>query len=428
MKYFLLGLLLLSFIPSSRAQKNSFFTEIYAETEKKDFFKAAELLELHRSQFSDTENNTLLAILTNAFNQIFQSDSTVAYLLDQSDTNLPDSIRLKLLEVRHDNAYKSYDYAKAKEAVSRILRDFEHFLNADQVDGYKNSLKIWTILEHQPAQETELRGPVHQQMTRDLAGLNNLLLTAKGDSIPMIFDTGANLSTITRSVAKRLQMKVLPDSIQVGTITGNRVYANLGICEKLGLGSAVFNNVVFLVLADEHLAFPQIDYQIHGILGFPVMESMGIISIDQDGLFRAGFPRTTVSKSQKPTMAMDGLSLLIQLDGKHFYLDTGADQSMLYSRYYHQFKDEIESNYQLEEVQFGGAGGHDTFPGYQIDFKIRVNDVPLLFPKTTVLTESRNEKWKHVYGNIGQDLIVRFGSMVLDFENMQIHFINPLNP
>ncbi|MCE7053871.1 retropepsin-like domain-containing protein [Algoriphagus sp. AGSA1] len=428
MKYFVLGLLLLNFNLTSRAQKNSYFTEIYTEIGKKDFFKAAELLELDRSPLSNTEKNILSAILKNAFNQTNQSKTAIANLLDQSGINLPDSIRLKLLEVRHDNAYKSYDYAKAKEAVSRILQEFAHLLHADQVDGYKNSLKIWSILEHQPPQKTEFLGSVQQQMIRDLAGLNNLLLTTKRDSIPMIFDTGANLSTITRSAAKRLQMKVLPDSIQVGTITGTMVYANLGICEKLALESAVFSNVVFLVLADEHLAFPQIDYQIHGILGFPVMESLRRIRIDQNGHFEAGFSGSTIQKTVKANMAMDGLSLLVQLEGKHFYLDTGADESMLYPRYYSQNKEEIESKYELEEIQFGGAGGHGKFPGYQIDFRIKVNDTELSFPNTPLLTESRNEKWKHVYGNIGQDLIDRFGSMTLDFENMQLLFTPPLNP
>ncbi|MDR7131483.1 hypothetical protein J2X69_003847 [Algoriphagus sp. 4150] len=424
MKYWLVSFLLISIgIGCSPQNQDQIFEEILSLCYEKDFFSASEIYGVRESELTPLHRNMLTAILANAFNRTERSEKSLVEVLDAENPEIHDSLRLKLLEVRLDNAYKSFNYLKAKETATRIIEDFGVLLSTEELDNYENSLKIWSILENQPVQQSILQGPVIQQMTKDPAGLNNLIIRSEKDSIPMIFDTGANLSTITRSGAHKLNMKILEDSIQVGTITGAMVYANLAVSGKIKLGTAIFENVVFLVLSDEHLAFPQIDYQIHGILGYPVMESLRRISIGKDGSFVAADNSQGEDIYLKSNMAMDRLSVLIQLDGKHFYLDTGADETMLYQRYFRQNKEQIEAEFPLEQIQFGGAGGHTELPGHHIDFRIEVNGQVLHFPKTAVLKEIPNEKWTHVYGNIGQDLIAKFDRMTLDFENMTINFL-----
>ena len=48
-----------------------------------------------------------------------------------------------------------------------------------------------------------------------------------------------------------------------------------------------FKNVVFLVLDDEDISFPQIEYYINGIIGFPVIEAMDEVRISKNNtIFR----------------------------------------------------------------------------------------------------------------------------------------------
>ena len=101
-------------------------------------------------------------------------------------------------------------------------------------------------------------------------------------------------------------MKIIPVDIKVGTITGDKLLAKLAVCSKLTMGNIDLFNVVFLVLPDEALSFPQINYQINGILGFPLIESLKEIRITQDGHFIVPLVAQTTSKSSN--MAMNGLT------------------------------------------------------------------------------------------------------------------------
>src|SRR5690606_30202910 len=131
------------------------------------------------------------------------------------------------------------------------------------------------------------------------------------DSLFFIFDTGANLSTTTQSVARQLNMEIIPVDIEVGTITGTKVGTQLAVCTKLSMGNITWSDVVFLVMPDEALAFPQINYQIYGILGFPVIESLNEIRISQDGQFTVS--EENMPFSGKQNLAMNGLTPLIRI-------------------------------------------------------------------------------------------------------------------
>ncbi len=63
----------------------------------------------------------------------------------------------------------------------------------------------------------------------------------------------------------------------------------------------------FLVFPDEALAFPEIGYQIHGIIGFPVIEGMKEIEITRDDRFIVPDKRSTFSERN---LAIDFLTPL----------------------------------------------------------------------------------------------------------------------
>ena len=78
-----------------------------------------------------------------------------------------------------------------------------------------------------------LNGETRLKMEKDAAGLKNLKVRVGEETMNFIFDTGANISTVSASVAKRLGMKMIPADIDVDAITGISVKADLAVCKKI---------------------------------------------------------------------------------------------------------------------------------------------------------------------------------------------------
>lgn len=399
------------------AQQLSSFNEVYNLIQKKDFFNAEKRFEAEKKQFPKGYKDFTEAILYNAFNQPELSEQKAASLFG-SGSPLPDSLMLKLYRIREDNAMKQYKYASAGNILKTIQAKYGKLLSQEEKEDLENTLKIWTALEDQPGQKTEIRSTTTLKMEKDKAGLKNLKVEINGDSDGFIFDTGANLSVITESAARRFQMKVIPAGIKVDAITGASVMADLAVCKKMTLGNITVENAVFLVFPDSALAFPQISYQIHGILGFPVIESFKEIQMTKDGYFIVPEKETAVSAPSN--MAIDGLTPMIGMDGMHFSFDTGAERSMLYYPYYLKNKQLIDQNYKTVPISFGGAGGTKTYNGAEIEAVFHILDKKLTLNKVSVLKENFG---KHkVYGNIGQDVINSFQKLTLNFDQMFIKF------
>ncbi len=410
----------LTFLSLNACDRNdeTAFKEIYQLTKQNNFFKAKVQFELNKNALSKSYQKFISAVLDNAFNKLDASEQAIEDLMEK-ENSIPDSLQFKLLETRYDNALKLYHYKEAKNTILTILNSYKKYLNHEQLDDYENSLKIWTALENAPAQQVDIKKTTTIKMEKDIAGLNTLKMFANNDSLNFIFDTGANLSTTSLSVAKQLNMEIIPVDIKVGTITGENVIAKLALCNKLTMGNIDLFNVVFLVLPDEALCFPHINYQIYGILGFPVIEALKEMRITKNGNFIV--PRDESLSSECSNMAMEGLTPIIYINEKHFTFDTGADHTIFYHKFYKENQAEIDINHKSEKISFGGAGGQKEFEGYKIDYVFNIGGTQVSLQNISLLKEKIN-KSETVYGNIGQDLIQNFNMMVINFDKMFIRF------
>ena len=125
--------------------------------------------------------------------------------------------------------------------------------------------------------------------------------------------------------------------------TGLEVNCDIAIADELIIGEITCKNVVFLVLNDEDLSFPQIDYYPNGAIGFPVIEALDEIRIDKDN--NIFVPQNPVEYTFN-NFALDGLMPIIACeyegDTLSFHFDTGATSTSLYSQFYKDYKEEIE--------------------------------------------------------------------------------------
>ena len=393
----------------------------YADSllEQKDVFLARDYIAANHDRFGKMHQGLLDAKINHAFNKPELSNKDINLLLREYKAQLHDSVIVGLLEMKQANHGRLYQYAEARKAVSEILEQYPDDLPQKDKDDYANMKAIWTALSGQPAQEITVKGSTFIKMTRDKANLTNLPVRTRNGVIDFIFDTGANLSTVTESTARRMNMKTLGASIEVGSITGAKVMSDLAVCPEFTIGNITVKNAVFLVFADETLAVPQIDYQINGIIGFPVIEALGEVQLTRKDEFIVP-DKPSVSKEQN--MALDFLTPVIRMGEEYYTFDTGATSTSLYKKYFEKHRDKIVGNYKLTGIEFGGAGGTTTKEGYNIMYNPVINGKVLTIPEVQVFPENIEDNEGHYYGNIGQDVIKQFEKMTLNFDAMFIRF------
>ena len=147
-----------------------------------------------------------------------------------------------------------------------------------------------------------------------------------------IFDTGANLSTLSESEAARIGLTLHETSTYVNGSTGTKNPLRFAVAQDLRLGNAHLRNVVFLVLSDQSLYIRPLKYQIRGILGLPVLRALGCVKMPATG--RLLIETKAAARAGPPNMFLDGWDLIV--DVRHsdqrlqMFLDTGANATFAY--------------------------------------------------------------------------------------------------
>lgn len=104
-------------------------------------------------------------------------------------------------------------------------------------------------------------------------------------------------------------------------------------------------------------------------------------------------------------------------------MDTGATASLLYPPFFKKYEAEIKAEYATYAERVRGVGGYREIKGYLgKDIVLTFSGQPAHYAQIPILTEYTNENSRHFYGNLGQDLVMQFGRMSLNFEAMSIVF------
>ncbi len=335
-----------------------------------------------------------------------------------------DRRRQTAYELLGDAFVRTGRYGDAAEIYARLAgeasTDSTGRENAANVHG------LWAALAGTPAQTVEMPGPVRLATTRDRAGLVNVAVAANGPAVDFVWDTGANLSTVIESTAREMGFRVLDATVNVGSSTGTLTRARVGIAPELRIGGAAVRNAVFLVFPDSALAFPQIGYQIRGIVGFPVIAAFGATTVMRTGELVLGDTAAGGGEDEQ-NLCMRGLMPIVAAEHEgerlHFNFDTGAQTTSLYPPFHAARRAAVERGRAPTAVQTGGAGGMREVQAYSFSpLVLAIGGRAVTVPTVSVFTEKTTDDSEHVYGNIGQDVIRQFESMTLDFRRMQIRF------
>jgi len=406
---------------SSKTSDAATLKQLQRLLNQNEYFKLDAEFKSSGDKLGDADRLYFSAYINNAFNRNEDCISNVDSLLKLS-AKLPDTTKAALKRLQDDSYFKTYQYLKAAQCDSDILKNYSKVLKKDEVDDIKNDLLIRNGLKNIPAQQTVIKTNTTIPWKKDRIGLVNIPVTTHAQTVDAIFDTRANISSITQTYAKKLGLHILDVTYNEGSgATGIQFKTGMGIADSLYIGDILVKNAVFQVMPDSILYIAPIKFQLNIIVGFPVIEQLQEVHIFKDG--KMTIPLTPV-KNDLHNFALNGLDPVIALqsgaDTLSFHFDSGAGNSMLYEAYFNKYKQDVLKNGVKKTVGFGGAGGTQKKEVWVLPkFNLGIGGKTIAVDSVSVLTKpiSPGEKF---YGNIGQDFTGKFSELVYNFKYMYI--------
>jgi len=392
--------------------------------ENQDYFKLKAYYEKHNVALAKSHQMYYKAIIHNVFNNAEESNKAIELLLKEDLSVLDDTLMNEIYKIKIFNHVNLYEYADAASASKFVQENYSNLNDSVQLENLANEYKIWNALAGAPKQQIVKAEDVRIPMNRDKVGLFNIDVDINTITKNFIFDTGANFSVISKSLAEKMGIEIIDVDFFVTAATGKKVKSSLAIIDKLSIQGLVCRNAVFLVFDDEYISFPQIDYYVNGIIGFPIIEALDEIRINKEN-------EITVPIEPKQytyqNFALDGLMPIIAVkyenDTLIMHFDTGAASTTLYSPFYDKYKDEITQKYELQKFSSASASGAVEFEGYIVDSIIlSVANSSATLQNLQLHKDRIGNKSSNFHGNFGQDYIKQFDEMIISFKSSSLLF------
>ncbi len=335
-----------------------------------------------------------------------------------------DTVTFYIIEAELNNYFKLFNYKKTLEISKKLLADFSAFYDSTEYADIKEGIVIDSLLQNEIPTSIAKIEDCFINIKKDIAGKNQLPVTGENDTtVNFIFDTGATVNVVTQTTAKKLNLKMIPNSsIKVFGGTGVANESSLAIADKIFIGNIEIRNAIFVVFADSLFSFYSGQYQINGIVGFPIFNLFEEIALTDSTAF---IPKDVVKKNIEPNLFTFGPTCIISLDYKNqkfpFFFDTGFSTTYFYKNFY-----DIDSiNFcKLEDthVTIQGIGGYKTMKAKtipEVDFICA--DKKFRFTDALIQLEynPQNEKMN---GNLGKDFMNQYEKRILSFKNAYIYF------
>ena len=403
-----------------QARAQASYAELHRLYKNKQYFELRDRL-AEMGDVRSPELEFFRGAVSNIFNRLPSSITHLLSYLERTGGSQPAARIKECYALLADSYRKSFQYARAAEINEKILVLFRNELDEKERADHENEFRLWSALKGIPPQATDFKGDT----TVGMKGGSQVPLTINGFEIALTYDTGADLSVLIASLADRFGVKVIDVPIKVGTITGEKIDARVGVAAELRIGNMTVRHALFLVMKDEYFYIPEMKRQLQGVLGFPVLAAMREVTFTREGELK--IPSSPHTRGEQ-NLALDGFKPLIEgyYAGKRltFVLDTGANRSDLWPPFLMEFKDDITSLGELRTERFRGAGSQREIEAYSLkDLALQIAGRKVAFRRIPVFTEYTTENSRFFYGNLGQDLVRQFQSMTINFESMCVVFI-----
>ena len=202
--------------------------------DRKEYFRLDALLKFLNDSIDKKQGLGFQSFVDNAFNRNEESLNDMDTLLKYYDSNLPDSINTILEVLRGDCTFKTFQYAKAAQTDSVLLSRYKQSFDSGKVSDMKNYFLMYNALKDISPQRTTITDSAVIHWKKDKLGLIEIPVKCNSSIYSCIFDTRANISSISQTFATKIGLEILPVSYEEGScITGIRFKTGLGVADSL---------------------------------------------------------------------------------------------------------------------------------------------------------------------------------------------------
>lgn len=386
--------------------------------------------ELPSAELGSNDRLYFEGILADRLNRPAEAIADLQMVLPELRKNNVHRAALAIFAIANDD-FLVGKYAEATALSTELLKNFPHEFSAADLQGIKDNRNTIALLGNAPPQTISGGRNFTVEARRDGIGDLDIPVEIGETKAWWIFDTGANVSAISRSTAARLGLAVSKGKAETQSgATGKEVPLSTAVIPEVKFGEAVIHNLVVLVMDDKAL---DIDlgknghYAIQGVLGFPAQVALGAFRVEGNQM--AVSPEAPHSSRSTP-MFVDEFTPMIAAqyagDDLLFMFDSGNGGAELTAKFRDKFPRDFAS-LPVEQAVFGGAGGLKKIPVYHLpELQLKIGTAAAAFHHITVVSRNRGvEPLDELYGNLGQALLTQFRSYTIDYTRMELSVGEP---
>jgi len=397
-------------------------------------------------------------ILANRSNDLKQSIQLLEPLVDQVAAS-GDKAKEKLVRKSLAEDYlREGDWSKAAKAYQALDLRLQGHLTADEQDEIEMPRKLSLLAAadlSRPAMTVDPADPFVLQAARNPLGLTDIPVYVDARPHSWMLDPTSPFNLISRSLAKEAGLKVSELSTTIRSLTGRPIEMYVTIIPRFTIGGLItFRNMTAFVYNDADYSFPQLRYQVQGVLGYPALSALGSLTITNEDMIevrpaKQPQPATKSLEAQKivkedlpapgGSFYLDGERIIVALgnpaptdpptsdkpsqkhiDERMFVIDAGGQQTYLTSRYY----DEHAAEFAGQKMQLFTLPGlqsatpQPAFVAETIPLTVGPATVPIHFIQ--VLTQPLGSvALDDVYGVLGIDALDQLQAYTFDYRTMR---------
>jgi hypothetical protein len=247
-------------------------------------------------------------ILANRSNDLKSSIQLLEPLVDQVAAS-GDKAKEKLVRKALAEDYlREGDWAKAAKAYQALDLRLQGHLTPDEQDEIEMPRKLSQLAAADPSRPSMTVDPADPfviQASRNPLGLTDIPVYVDARPHSWMLDPTSPFNLISRSLAKEAGLKVSEQSTTVRSLTGRPIEMYVTVIPRFTIGGILtFRNMTAFVYNDADYAFPQLHYQVQGVLGYPALSALGSLTITNEEMvevqpFKKPQPAAKSSQAQK---------------------------------------------------------------------------------------------------------------------------------
>jgi len=249
-------------------------------------------------------------------------------------------------------------------------------------------------------------------------------VVVNGNPANYMMDSGATISMMTQSEARRLKLAVEKpgtDAVRLYGATGLQVEFSIAVAHQLDIGDCRLSHVSFLVLNDDQFQFPP---EYAGAIGLSVLIQLQTLCWSADGTVRIESPSQPYNLSTA-NVCFDGpepiTEAVFQDQRLPLVLDTGSAMTILGPAFAAKFAKFVHDYGSRDSILLNGISGSAHMESMRLStIVLRMGGFDATLHPAHVLLKATTPNSNWLFGRLGMDLLQQAKRVRLDFHCMRL--------